>query len=66
MAQSVLNYRYTATDESGNGIKGTESAASVSAAHLALLQRGLQPHEIKERKSILQFEITRRRSSARR
>ena len=61
MAQSVLNYRYTATDESGNSIKGTESAPSVSAAHLALLQRGLQPNEIKERKSILQFEITRKK-----
>ena len=58
MAQNLLNYRYTAIDENGNSIKGSESAPSASAAHLALLQRGLQPNEIKERKSILQFEIT--------
>src|SRR5580692_8093310 len=61
MAQSTLTYRYTATDESGNSIKGTESAPSVSAAHLALLERGLQPSEIRERKSVLQFEITRKK-----
>lgn len=60
MAQNLLTYRYTAVDESGNSVKGSESAPSASAAHLALLQRGLQPNEIKERKSILQFEITRK------
>ena len=60
MAQNLLTYRYTAVDESGNSIKGSESAPSASAAHLALLQRGLQPNEIKQRKSILQFEITRK------
>jgi len=60
MAQSLLNFRYTAIDESGKSISGHESAPSASAAHLALLERGLQPNEIKERKSILQFEITRK------
>jgi type IV pilus assembly protein PilC len=60
MAQSTLNYRYTAIDESGNNIKGTESAPSASAAHLALLERGLQPSDIRQHKSILQFEITRK------
>ncbi len=60
MAQATLTYRYTATDESGNSIKGTERAPSASAAHLALLERGLQPSEIKQHKSILQFEITRK------
>lgn len=57
---TLLNYRYKATDESGKDIKGTEKAASVSAAHLALIQRGLRPTELSEHKSILQFEITRK------
>jgi type IV pilus assembly protein PilC len=58
--QTLLNYRYTATDESGNTVKGSESAASAGAAHLALLQRGLQPISVSEHKGILQFEITRK------
>jgi len=32
----------------------------VSAAHLMLIQRGLQPIEVKEHKSILKFEITKK------
>ncbi len=58
--QTLLNFRYSATDESGNVVKGTEKASSPGAAHLALIQRGLQPMAIKEHKGILQFEITRK------
>jgi type IV pilus assembly protein PilC len=58
--QTLLNYRYEATDESGQTIKGTEKAASAASAHLALIQRGLQPTDVKEHKSVLQFEITRK------
>ena len=54
------NYRYNALDENGNKVSGTETASSASAAHLALLQRGLQPIEVKEHKSILKFEITKK------
>ncbi len=54
------SYRYTALDESGSKVSGTEKAPSVSAAHLALLQRGLDPIEIKEQKSVLKFEITKK------
>ena len=41
--QTLQNYRYTATDQDGHTVKGSESAPSAGAAHLALLQRGLQP-----------------------
>jgi type IV pilus assembly protein PilC len=58
--QTLLNYRYEATDDAGQTIKGTEKAASAASAHLALIQRGLQPTELKEHKSVLQFEITRK------
>ncbi len=58
--QTLLNYRYVATDESGQTVKGTEKAASIANAHLLLLQRGLQPTKLNEHKSLLQFEITRK------
>ena len=57
---TIATYRYTALDGDGEAIRGTEKAASQSAAHLALMQRGIQPLEIKEHRSILQFEITRK------
>src|SRR5580704_8672699 len=53
-------YRYNALDENGKKVSGTEKAASVSAAHLMLLQRGLQPIEVKEHKNVLKFEITKK------
>ena len=53
-------YRYDALDENGKKVSGTEKAASVSAAHLMLLQRGLQQIEVKERKNVLKFEITKK------
>jgi type IV pilus assembly protein PilC len=53
-------FRYSALDESGQKVTGTETAASSNAAHLALLERGYQPIVVTEKKSILQFEITRK------
>ena len=58
--QTLQNYRYTATDPEGQTVKGSEAAPSAGAAHLALLQRGLQPLTVSEHKSVLQFEITRK------
>jgi len=57
---TLESYRYSALDENGNKVSGTEKATSVSAAHLMLLQRGLEPIEVKEHKSILKFEITKK------
>jgi type IV pilus assembly protein PilC len=54
-------YRFSAYDEDGKKVSGTQTAASSSTAHLALLERGLQPIEVTEKKSALQFEITKRR-----
>ncbi len=58
---TMESYRYNALDDSGNKVSGTEKAASASAAHLMLIQRGLHPIEVKEHKSILKFEITKKR-----
>ena len=57
---TLTSYRYSALDEDGNKVSGSEQASSVSAAHLMLIQRGLQPVEVKEHRSILQFEITKK------
>src|SRR5580693_2040868 len=53
-------YRYTALDAAGKTVHGTEKAKSVGGAHLALIQRGLEPIEIDEKKNVLKFEITKK------
>ena len=58
--KALIQFRYSALDESGKKFTGTESATSLGAAHLALIQRGLQPVELKEKKNILAFEITKK------
>jgi type IV pilus assembly protein PilC len=57
----VEKFRYSGVDDSGRKVSGTEQAPTRGAAHLALLERGLQSVEVKPKTSILQFEITRKR-----
>jgi len=59
--KSLHKYRYEAIDPSGLRVKGVEEAITTGAAHLALLEQGLQPVTLNEKRSILQFEITRRK-----
>ncbi len=54
-------FKYNALDDSGKKISGVESAATKSAAHLALLDRGLQSVQISQQKSVLRFEITKKK-----
>lgn len=55
-------FSYSAIDEAGNRVSGTEQAATVAAAHLALLDRGLQSVQVTPKhRSLLQFEITKKR-----
>jgi len=54
-------FKYNALDEAGKKFSGVEMAASLGAAHLALIQRGLQPLDIKVRTSVLNFEITKKK-----
>jgi type IV pilus assembly protein PilC len=53
-------FQYSALDNAGERVTGTEEATSSGAAHLALLERGFQPLSVTEKKSILQFEITKK------
>jgi type IV pilus assembly protein PilC len=58
--KTMTAYRYSALDEAGKKVSGTEAAASTGAAHLALIERGLQPLEVSAKSSILKFEITKK------
>jgi type IV pilus assembly protein PilC len=57
----VEKFSYSAVNEAGKRVSGTESAPTRGAAHLALLERGLGSVEVKPKKSVLQFELTKKR-----
>src|ERR1019366_10717486 len=58
---TAIKYRYEALDEDGERTKGVEVATSISAAHQALVERGLQPIGVSRPRSILKFEITKKK-----
>ena len=58
---TMIKYRYSAIDSSGAQVSGVETAMSSGAAHLALVQRGFQPLEVDEKKSVLKVEITKKK-----
>jgi type IV pilus assembly protein PilC len=60
-AITTTKYSYKALDASGKTISGTEVASSTGAAHIALVEKGFQPLEVNEAKSILKFEITKKK-----
>ena len=61
MSKDTNKYKFSAVDAEGGTVTGVESAVSLGAAHIALLQRGLQPTNVAEKTSVLQFEITKKR-----
>src|ERR1039458_10350285 len=56
-----IKYRYEALDDAGSRVKGVEVAPSLSAAHAALVGRGMQPIGVSRPRSILKFEITKKK-----
>jgi len=56
----IKGFKFTAIDGDGKTVKGIEKATTSGAAHMALMQRGLQPTEVEEKRSILKFEITKK------
>lgn len=56
-----IKYRYEALDDAGSRVKGVEVASSLSAAHAALVGRGMQPIGVSRPRSILKFEITKKK-----
>lgn len=59
--KSLIKFSYKALDRAGNSINGIEEAASMGAAHVALIERGLEPLEMAPKTSILNFEITKKK-----
>jgi len=57
----MARFSYTAVAADGTSVSGVEVASSSGVAHQALRERGLQPVNVQEKKSVLQFEITRRK-----
>lgn len=54
-------FRYKAVNDAGDTISGTEEAPTRGAAHLALLDRGYRTVEVTQKRSVLKFEITKKR-----
>ena len=61
--KGLSRFAYSALNESGNTVSGVEMALSSGAAHLALVQRGFQPLEVKEKRSIGSLEVTKKKVS---
>jgi type IV pilus assembly protein PilC len=54
-------FAFTALDLAGDTVKGVEAADSLGEAHAAISARELHPVSVKELKSILQLEITKKK-----
>src|ERR1041384_7279325 len=52
-------FAYRALDSDGRELAGREDALTSQRAYAALINRGLHPLEVTEKKSILQLEIVR-------
>src|ERR1700691_1737323 len=60
-SKNTSRFRFEALDASGAKVSGVETALTSGAAHLALLERGFQPLEVTEKKSILKLEVTKKK-----
>ena len=60
-AKVTTKYNFKALDATGKTVSGTEVALSTGAAHIALIGRGFQPLQVEEQRSILKFEITKKK-----
>jgi type IV pilus assembly protein PilC len=56
----MVKYKYEAVKD-GSRIRGTTDAASVKTAMAALVDQGLDVQKLKEKKSVLAFEVTKKK-----
>jgi type IV pilus assembly protein PilC len=59
--ETMSKFRFSALNTAGAEVSGVETAMSSGAAHLALVQRGFQPLEVTEKRSILKVEVTKKK-----
>jgi type IV pilus assembly protein PilC len=57
----VAKYRYTAIGPDGATVRGVEEANTLGQLRAVLRGMGLEPIDAREKKSILQFELTRKK-----
>jgi type IV pilus assembly protein PilC len=57
----MIKYKYEATRNGGTKIRGVTNAVSVKTAMAALVDEGLDVGKIKEKKSFLKFEVTKKK-----
>jgi type IV pilus assembly protein PilC len=57
----MTKFKYDATTTSGKRARGVTEATSVRSAMAVLVDEGLEVREIKEKRSALQFEVTRKK-----
>src|SRR6188474_1965232 len=57
----MTKFKYDATTTSGKRTRGVTEATSVRSAMAVLVDEGLEVREIKEKRSALQFELTRKK-----
>ena len=54
-------FRYTATTEDGRSTHGTATATSIKTAMAGLVEQGLDVKQLREKRNVLQFEITKKK-----
>jgi type IV pilus assembly protein PilC len=54
-------FRYQATTEAGDRVSGTTTATSIKTAMSGLVEQGYDVSTLREKRNILQFEITRKK-----
>lgn len=59
--QTLVKFKYQALNEQGKKVSGNEKAVSAGALHLGLVQRGMQPLDVRRMKNPLKFEITKKK-----
>ncbi len=59
--KGMTRFRFSALDKAGVQVSGFQMAMTSGSAHLALLQKGFQPLEVNAKKSILKFEVTKKK-----
>jgi type IV pilus assembly protein PilC len=56
-----IKYRFTATNSSGESVKGVEKAPTSRAVHAALLERGLRPDDVTLKVNRLRVSTTKKK-----
>src|SRR3954451_15673524 len=55
------SYRYQATTEAGKRISGVTQATSIKTAMAGLVEQGYSVSTLREKRKVVQFEITRKK-----